>query len=72
MPGGKRLRSASRLERESKFLLHYRKDGRDVWRSPSGLRGTFGWKKLEISFLVPEGATGGKLRLGLEESSGKG
>ena len=54
-----------------KFLLHYRKDGRDVWRSPSGLRGTFGWKKLEISFLVPEGATGGKLMLGLEESSGR-
>ena len=54
-----------------KFMLHYKKDGRPVWRSPSGLYGSFDWKVLEISFVVPEGVEGGKLMLGLENSSGR-
>lgn len=54
-----------------KFMLHYRKDGRPVWRSPSGIWGSFEWKELEFSFVVPDGVEGGKLMLGLENSFGK-
>ncbi len=55
-----------------KFMLHYRSESSGpFWRNQNGVFGSFDWRKLRFAALIAHDATGGRIELGLQDSSGK-
>lgn len=56
----------------AKYMLHFKSESEGpFWRNPSAVYGTFDWKPLTFTANIPEDATGGRLSLGLQLSSGR-
>ena len=55
-----------------KVMLSFRdREGKMMWPGSSRISGSFDWREFGFSATIPEGATEGRLNLGLQQSSGK-
>lgn len=55
-----------------KFMLNYKDNaGEQYWHNISGVAGSFDWKELSFNTLPIQPAARGKIRLGLQDCSGK-
>ncbi|HPB30821.1 MAG TPA: cellulase family glycosylhydrolase [Candidatus Sumerlaeota bacterium] len=54
-----------------KFMLYYNsiQEG-PVWLNENNVHGTFNWRKLRFMAVIPSDAAGGRISLGLQDSSG--
>ncbi|TQM49436.1 cellulase (glycosyl hydrolase family 5) [Arcticibacter tournemirensis] len=54
-----------------KFMLHYKSGDKDFWKNQDNIWGTFDWKYVFFSLIIPENISDSKLYLGLQGSTGK-